>query len=317
MTSPEGVAIDNNTGRIYWADQGANKISFANLSGIGGGDVPTGTATVSTPSGVAIDPVAGTIYWANQGGGQISFANLNGSGGGDLNTTGDSSPNANGPALLEAPTGAGNPTVTSGSVAPTTLSCSQGNWAGDVFRSFLYQAPQTFSFAWLMNGSPISGANNSSLTATSSGNYQCRVTAKNFAGSTTQTSAGFQVVPSSSTNVSVTGSATGATASLTVTCHGIAGQSCSGPIAITAHETKKGKKIIGVTARKRKAKTLIKQVSVASGSYSLPAGKTVKVRVTLNTPASSCSGDSGRSGRRSAFRQPPFRRKCSPSGTPE
>jgi DNA-binding beta-propeller fold protein YncE len=282
VTNPEGVAIDNDTGRIYWADQGANKISFANLSGIGGGDVPTGTATVSTPSGVAIDPVAGKIYWANQGGGQISFANLNGSGGGDLNTTGDTSTNANGPALLEAPNGAGNPTVIGGSVAPTTLSCSQGNWAGDVFRSFLYQAPQTFSFAWLKNGSPIAGASSSSLTATSQGSYSCQVTAKNFAGSTTQTSPAFQVAPSNSTNVSVTGSAAGATASVTVSCHGVAGQSCSDPIVITAHEKKKGKRIVGVTARKRKSKTLIKQVTVASGSYSLPAGQTVKVRVTLN-----------------------------------
>ena len=195
VTAPEGVAIDNNTGRVYWADQGANKISFANLSGIGGGDVPTGSATVATPSGVAIDPVAGKIYWANQNGGLDLVRKPERIGRREPEHHGDSLLNANGPALLETPSAAGTPTVTGGAVAPTTLSCSQGNWAGDVLRSFLYQAPASFSFSWLKNGSPIPGANTSSLTATSSGNYQCRVAATNFAGSTTQTSAGSRSQP--------------------------------------------------------------------------------------------------------------------------
>jgi hypothetical protein len=282
VTAPEGVAIDPATNRIYWANQFGNQISFANLSGTGGGNVVTTGATVSDPSGVAIDVAAGRIYWANQGGGQISFANLDGSGGGDLNITGFTSTNASQPALLEQPLAVNPPVVTGGLVATSGLACTTGMWGPDLNRSLLYQAPASFSFSWLQNGSPVPGATTSSLTATSSGNYQCRVTATNFAGSTTQTSAGFQVAPSSSTNVSVTGSATGATASLKVTCRGIAGQTCSGPIVITAHEKKKGKKIVGVTARKRKSKTTTKQVTVATGSYKLPANQTVTVKVTLN-----------------------------------
>ena len=86
------------------------------------------------------------------------------------------------------------------------------------------------------------------------------------------------------------------------------GTGCSGPIAITAHETKKGKKIVGVTARKRKPKTLMKQVSVASGSYSLPAGQTANVKVTLNHTGKQLLGQFKTLGRRSPFRRPPFRR---------
>lgn len=282
VTAPEGVAIDPATNRIYWANQFGNQISFANLNGIGGGNVTTTAGTVDDPSGVAIDVAAGRIYWANQGDGTIAFANLDGSGGGHLNITGSPSSNASMPALLEQPLAVNAPVVTGGLVATSQLACTTGVWGPDLYRSLLYQAPASFSFSWLKNGSPIPGANTSSLTATSSGDYQCRVAANNFAGSTTQTSAGFQVAASSSTNVSVTGSATGATASLKVTCQGIAGQRCSGPVAITAHEKKKGKKIVGVTARKRKSKTTTKQVTVASGSYNLPANQTVTVKVTLN-----------------------------------
>jgi hypothetical protein len=75
--------------RVYWSGYGNDKISFANLDGSGGGgDLNTGTATLSEPLGVAIDIAAGRIFWANYSSAKISFANLDGSGGGDLDTTG-------------------------------------------------------------------------------------------------------------------------------------------------------------------------------------------------------------------------------------
>jgi len=86
--------------RVYWANLGADKISFANLDGSGGGgDLSTGGATVSGPIGVAIDPAAGRIYWANTGTDAISFANLDGSGGGDLSTSGATMSNPIGVAI--------------------------------------------------------------------------------------------------------------------------------------------------------------------------------------------------------------------------
>jgi hypothetical protein len=98
IVEPEGIAIDSDTGRLYWAsyrggseDKGG--ISYANLDGSGGGRLSTGGAEVSGPNGVAIDPATRTIYWANYAGGpskkgSISYARLGGSGGGQLNTGG-------------------------------------------------------------------------------------------------------------------------------------------------------------------------------------------------------------------------------------
>jgi hypothetical protein len=88
VRGPDGVTVDPTAGRIYWANEYADKISYANLDGTGGGDINTTGATVDCPAGVAIDPAEGRVYWTNLHGDKISYANLNGSGGGDLRTTG-------------------------------------------------------------------------------------------------------------------------------------------------------------------------------------------------------------------------------------
>jgi DNA-binding beta-propeller fold protein YncE len=188
---PIGVAIDPAAGRIYWANDSpvTPTISFANLGGSGGGNLNTTGATVNGPAGVAIDPAAGRIYWANNGpSNKISFANLNGSGGGDLNTSGATVSGPVLPALLEAPSGAGAPTVAGGSRPRSTLTCSRGSWASDLLGSLLYRAPQSFSYAWSNKGSDIAGAGASIYKPTAVGNYRCRVTASNQAGPTSQTS---------------------------------------------------------------------------------------------------------------------------------
>ena len=102
LVNPVGVAIDPATGKIYWANSGANTISFANLNGSGGGDLNTRGAKVSSPYGVAIDPANGKIYWANRGNDThpISFANLNDTGGGgNLNVSGATPSGAEGVAI--------------------------------------------------------------------------------------------------------------------------------------------------------------------------------------------------------------------------
>ena len=76
------MAIDHAAGRIYWANQGNDTISYANLDGSGGGgQLNISGATANQPHGVAIDPAAGRLYWANDSD-TISYANLDGSGGG-------------------------------------------------------------------------------------------------------------------------------------------------------------------------------------------------------------------------------------------
>jgi DNA-binding beta-propeller fold protein YncE len=75
--------------QVYWGNYNGTTISFANLNGTGGGgDLPTGTATVNNAYGIAIDSAAGRLYWANFGGDAISVANLDGSGGHDLTISG-------------------------------------------------------------------------------------------------------------------------------------------------------------------------------------------------------------------------------------
>lgn len=86
VSNPFGLAIDPVAGRIYWANQGASKISFANLDGSGGADLTITGATVSGPEGLAIDPAAGRLYWVNNGPPEGPFvANLDGSGGAPVN----------------------------------------------------------------------------------------------------------------------------------------------------------------------------------------------------------------------------------------
>jgi DNA-binding beta-propeller fold protein YncE len=99
VDGPMGLAIDAAGGRVYWTNFGAggsgtgSTIGYANLDGSGGGgDLPTGAATVSGPHGLAIDAATRKIYWPNDTTNSISWANLDGSGGGNL-FTGDATVN--------------------------------------------------------------------------------------------------------------------------------------------------------------------------------------------------------------------------------
>jgi DNA-binding beta-propeller fold protein YncE len=193
VNDPYGIGVDDATGRIYWSNLN-NTIGSANLDGGAGADLSTGTATVQGPAGVAIDTAAGRVYWTNSGSSMsISSVNLNGTGGQNLSVI---SGGNQFPALLEAPAAAGAPTITGGSAPGSLLSCSTGTWAGDQPGAHFYRAPQSFTYQWLLNGSPIGGATTSTYAASSTGSYACAVTASNFAGSGgKQTSPPFAVKP--------------------------------------------------------------------------------------------------------------------------
>lgn len=186
-----GVAVDPATNKLYWSNAGAPEISFANLDGTDSADFNTGSASAPDgATGVAIDPANNKIYWTDKFDNKISFANLDDSGGGgnlDAGSASLSGPNY--PALLEAPSGTGAPSLIGGTAANSTLTCGQGTWAGDEPGEQLYEAPQSFAFTWTRNGSPVSGATQSTLVASSGGTYACAATATNDAGSTTQQSA--------------------------------------------------------------------------------------------------------------------------------
>jgi len=96
FTALAGASAAQAADRIYWANDDANSISWANLNGSTvGGTLSLGSAPIAAPNGLAIDSAAGRIYWANYGnseGGAVStigWANLDGSDGGNFAIPGD------------------------------------------------------------------------------------------------------------------------------------------------------------------------------------------------------------------------------------
>ncbi|HUA48632.1 MAG TPA: beta-propeller fold lactonase family protein [Solirubrobacteraceae bacterium] len=89
VAQPEGIAIDPDSGRIFWANTAGDSISYADLDGSGAGQLNTAEAMVDTPAGLTVDPATNRVYWVNNGTNTIAYANADGSGGaGELNTTG-------------------------------------------------------------------------------------------------------------------------------------------------------------------------------------------------------------------------------------
>jgi hypothetical protein len=100
INRPNAAAVYPAAGRIYWANELGDRISFANLNNTGGGDLITTGATLDVPIAPVVDPGSGRIYWGNANPvNVISFANLDGSGGGNLNTSGATVKNPHGLAL--------------------------------------------------------------------------------------------------------------------------------------------------------------------------------------------------------------------------
>jgi DNA-binding beta-propeller fold protein YncE len=197
VVSPDGLALDLDGGRVFWSNfnDPGSAISFANLGG-GGGDLATGAATLFYPHGVAIDTVRGRIYWPNfypDHESRFSYASLGGGNGGNLAPAGPTLFGAtmfgpSQPILLKDPDGTGAPSVSGGSDVGDQLACTPGAWAGDVVASQMYQAPRSFAYQWSRDGSDVGGATAASFTPGAGGDYRCAVTARNAAGSTTQTS---------------------------------------------------------------------------------------------------------------------------------
>ncbi|HEX4670008.1 MAG TPA: hypothetical protein VH275_08570 [Solirubrobacterales bacterium] len=207
-TPPEevsGLAVDPAANRLYWSDANLEIVSFASLSGAGGGEVNTTGASFNRPWGLALDPALGKLYWGNESNG-IERTNAIGVGllaGGGSGITLATAP-VNGPQdplVLKSPSGTAAPQVTRSAKVPAELSCTTGNWAADYSGSFVYQAPQSFSYQWTNNGVAIAGATAKTLLATAAGSYACVVTAANQAGSATQTSAAAAI---SASNVTLT-----------------------------------------------------------------------------------------------------------------
>ncbi|HET6998693.1 MAG TPA: hypothetical protein VFI03_08895 [Solirubrobacterales bacterium] len=188
-----GVAVDSTAGRVYWLDEEGEHIGFASVSGGGGGELNLTGAAFNGPYGLAIDPVLGRVYWANYDQDEvranaIGFLNLAGGVGGISPVTAPLD-GAQDPVILKSPTGTAVPAIGKVATSRSLLSCSQGGWAADFAGSFVYQAPRTITYQWILNGAAIAGATAPTLDATAPGAYACVVTATNQAGAAAQASA--------------------------------------------------------------------------------------------------------------------------------
>ena len=141
-----------------------------------------------------IDPDANRIYWAS-GSDRISYANLDGTGGGtDLPTGPEAFVNSpDGLSLLKKPKPISPPSVSGTPETGSTLTCGAGTWAGDAPNAAIYRTPASSMYEWTRDGNTIAGATSATHTPDSAGEYRCKQTASNFAGSSAQTSAAVAV----------------------------------------------------------------------------------------------------------------------------
>jgi hypothetical protein len=84
-------------------------------------------------------------------------------------------------------------------------------------------------------------------------------------------------------------STAGPIAMVTVACGGVSGQVCSGTLTATINETFKRGKVVAVSAAVGPA-TVTRTVVVATGAYSVAAGKSATVQLTLSAAAAKLLG---------------------------
>lgn len=196
-----------------------------------------------------------------------------------------------------APTSTAAPTLSGTAAVGQTLTCSQGQWAGN---------PTSLSYTWLRGATAIAGQAGSTYVVQEADQGQtisCMVTASNAAGSASAKSNGL-AIPSpppppakeevkppakeegktqapqpkpSMVVASGVAKVTGDNAELELTCSG--GSACNGSLKLVYME--RIKKVVTRKGR-RQVKHVVKKVTIAKASFSLAANgsETLKVKLT-------------------------------------
>ena len=204
VDTPFGIAIDAARQRLYWANDNPGIISVANLDGSNASDIDRRGLEMKGPYGIALDPDAGVVYAANTASNTLTELRVNGTGGAALPIALPKNSGVNFPVVYKGPSAVSAPTVLAqqpplpkrkgkGKPAPlpklrgSRLTCQAGTWKPDLPEARLYQAPSSVALAWTRDGvavGPVAGA----LTAGQVGNYRCRASGTNVAGSSAATS---------------------------------------------------------------------------------------------------------------------------------
>ena len=159
-----------------------------------------------------------------------------------------------------------------------TLSCSAGSWSNN---------PTSLSYRWLRNGGAIAGQTANTYTtqgADAGMGIACEVTASNAAGSTSSTSNTVQI-PKPAPGVALFKGVNikGSVVSVTLLCSGAS--SCSGALKLlTTVSAGRGKHV------KRHS------VTIATGSFSMPTGKSVTLRMHMTAQGRKLLSKAGRKG---------------------
>jgi hypothetical protein len=304
QAGPVGVAVAG--GFIYWTNiagntAGAGTIARDTVDG-NPSNITTVVGSLNSPLGLATD--GKQLYWSQENPASIGTAGIDGSNANpNFISIGDFSL---GIAIDLPPSNISAPTIGGSTVVGQTLTETNGIWAWN---------PTAFNHQWLRcdgagNGcAPIGGATGGTYTLTSADSGSTirvqEVASNPFGGDSkpavsaptavvttppvTSVSSGTSTpAPGPPTATLASASGSGATALLTVGCHGVSGQSCSINVTGTSHERKRAAQILAVTASKHKGghkgkpKVKTVTVTVAQGSFSVPAGQSATVAVSLN-----------------------------------
>ncbi len=194
-----GRALDPNTGRVFWAlprrhdrNLGARRQRRHETQTSSGATAPE---SCGRSRSIPHEPV---LLGQRTGQTAISFANLSG-GGGDMPTPGANPNSPTASRSCAGPAGNAPPSISEPAHdgASTLELLARAAGPGDAPASLFYRAPQTFAYQWVKGRPPDPGGANRSTSSAegTSGAYACQVTATNFAGSATQTSAAVRVGP--------------------------------------------------------------------------------------------------------------------------
>ncbi len=254
-------------GNLWFTENGTNQIGVINPVTHGFTDFPIPTAT-SNPVGIATG-ADGNLWFTESTTAKVGVIGAGASS-----------------ASVTAPTVAGT------AQPSNLLSCQGASWA-----TYAAQQPSLTEFGfdgyrWFRDGIPIAGDTTStySVVSTDVGHQiSCKeiVSYSLVAVTASASSAPVTVYPTLGASLGST-STSGPTVSVTMSCQGLPSQSCGGSITLTSHVTTQGSNTIAVAAKaKKKPKPKPKKITtvrtVASGSYSVAAGKSVTVTLKLNS----------------------------------
>ncbi len=282
--TPLGIAVDAH--HIYWAITFDNTIGRANIDG-SGADLKfiTGVdASGNQPVSVAVD--GQHIYWTNGGDGTIGRADLDGSGVDQSFITGANSPQ--GLAVALPPSNVTPPSITGRAVQGATLSEAHGSWTLN---------PTSYAYQWLRcdtagrSCAPMAGATQQTYTAgLADVGHTLRVQelASNLNGGTsppaTSPSTSVVKVEQAAPSIAIRAvSPSGPTVSVSLSCDGPSGTTCTGDAVLTAQAMKRARTLLRVDRGGPLAETTADvATTVGQARFSVPASDSETVRVKLN-----------------------------------